>query len=165
MSEPQTQTPPSPNRAYLFRSLAISAVINQLINAATFLLTFGANTAVSIAPNPAVWRDLAVSTFMMAFMPTLIPGLLTRTALRRGTLKPQTRWHSNLLPQQPLPLALAVAILTSGTTVGLCALLRPPARSLSWDSLLALHCLIALLTAALSGLAILQLSAAPKAPR
>ena len=71
---------------YIAREAAISAIINGAISAAFFFLIHGGADAVPFRGPDGLVLDALPQSFMVAFMGTLVPGLLARRATAAGKL-------------------------------------------------------------------------------
>jgi hypothetical protein len=73
---------------YIAREAAVSAIINGAISAAFFFLIHGGADAVPFRGPDGLVLDALPQSFMVAFMGTLVPGLLARRAMAAGKLGP-----------------------------------------------------------------------------
>lgn len=146
-----TRTPYSAKTAaYLRRETAISAGINCILTLVFFLLVFGMAPLVPVWGVGAYVFDFLPQGFMVAFMGTLVPSLLTRKAMRQGKLVgiegPGRPWLPSLLVMRAVLLGLIGAAI--GTAAAAAVLGATGATLLPWALALAAKLVFA---AALAG--------------
>ena len=106
-------------RRYLGIEAIISAAINAVFSIVFVFLVFGSSARV--AQGAIAW-DAVPQTFMIAFMATLIPTLLTKKRIRAGTLQPRVGRRSRL-PRQTVLRAIAVAVVATAVAGPLAGIL------------------------------------------
>ena len=105
---------PHPIRSYVARETALGGLVNALFSVAVFLVAFGRHPFIPVWASIPVWGvghlafDFAPQSFGVAFMSTLVPGLVARRNLRSGKV-PAIEGHS-VLPQSLLRRAMLVGM-------------------------------------------------------
>ncbi len=131
---------------YILTETAISVAINVLLSEAFAWLIFH---AVNPVPAPAILRDAIPQTVMVAFMGSLVPGLITRARLRTGQIP---RFPSAIFfIRNPFFRALTLALVAVLVGVPSCAFLIPSLwpQGLIFSSLLWMKGMYGALVAAL----------------
>lgn len=106
-------------RRYVATEALIGATISALLSIGFVLLLFGRSSFVPVTGAGGLILDGVPQGFAIALMATLVPTLLTRRRLARGTvapLPPRRRLGPAGLPARALAAAVAGAALTSGLT-------------------------------------------------
>lgn len=91
---------------YLRRETAISAAINSLLSLLFFVAVFHGQDPVMVWGTGGWVLDCVPQGFMIGFMSTLVPGILTRRRLAAGAVAPLA--VPSLLPRRVLPRAVLV---------------------------------------------------------
>lgn len=107
-------------RRYIAIETAISAGINAGLSLAFTLLVFGGQGMLDLSAR-AVLLDMLPQGFMVAFMATLVPTLLTRRRMAAGGVLPLP--GAPVRPHYAVLRALAAGILAGAAGTGLFALL------------------------------------------
>ncbi|NML05871.1 hypothetical protein [Sphingomonas sp. G-3-2-10] len=100
---------------------AISIAINAVLSVAFALLVFGGRESIDLAARDVLF-DMAPQSFMVAFMGTLVPGLLTRKRLAAGRI---AGFGERVVPGRPVLRAFATAVAAAAAGTGLIALVQP----------------------------------------
>lgn len=100
---------------------AISIAINAVLSVAFALLVFGGRESIDVAASDVLF-DMAPQSFMVAFMGTLVPGLLTRKRLAAGRI---AGFSERVVPGRSVLRAFATAVAAAAAGTGLIALVRP----------------------------------------
>jgi len=115
----------SGHRALILRETAISVAINIVLSGVFFLALFGYGSRVPVRG----WGNLAADSLPQAFaiglMGSLVPGLLTRHRVRRGTIAPVARSAALPVPARALLAAGVAAAVLGGTAMALLLVLAP----------------------------------------
>lgn len=98
---------------HIAREAIVSAIINAVISAGFFNLVFCGLPTIPFWNSGGLVADAAPQSFMVALMGTLVPGFLTRAAIRRGRLAVP----ASVATQRLVGQAIAVAAFAAGSGV------------------------------------------------
>lgn len=134
---------------YIRRETAISIVISMAISAGFFLMLFGLTDQVPIQGFRGYAVDFLPQTFMVGLMGALVPSLLTRKRVARGTIatiEAPSRWPGAIVPRSALLALLATLVMGGGAMAILAA---SGAATIPWTLALAIKVMAGGLVAAL----------------
>ena len=101
------------HRRYVAIEATIGAVISGVLSVAFCVLIFGRASRVSAFGTHSLAVDALPQTFMITLMASLVPTLLTRARVRRGT---QMAWHG-VSVRLPRNVALRAVLVAMAVTV------------------------------------------------
>lgn len=109
-------------RRYIAIEATIGAVISGVLSLAFCFLIFGGMRQVPVSGAPGLLIDALPQSFMIALMATIVPTLLTRSRVQRGTVAPREA-ATRIIPKNVLLRSLLVATAVAAAAVMLAALL------------------------------------------